>query len=301
MLKNIIVKLFYFCLLMSVTSIVAQEKESNVFSGSLNLDSRLAMENSQQVNLNDNNLLVDKKSALISGGLSLILPGAGQFYNGDYWRTAIYLAVEAAGITTAIIYNNKGDDQTSHFKDIANKNWNVNRYAQWSLDNAQRLSSGITDEQLANFNANMFSNGSVNWNTLNDLESAIGLQSSSGYSHRLYPFGEQQYYEMIGKYDQFNPGWADFTEDPNNPFTYGDPVTDMFKSYSHQRGIANDFYSTSKTALTVVLLNHLISAIEAAWSTSRYNKKLETKVSLETQNIGFVKVVYPQLNMKFNF
>ena len=298
MLKNIIVKLVYFCLLMSVTSIVAQEKESKVFSGSLNLDSRLAMENSQQVNLDNHNLLVKKKSPLISGGLSLILPGAGQFYNGSILKTAIFIAVEAAGITTAIVYNNKGDNQTTHFEDIANKNWSVIKYAQWSLDNAQRLNPEI---KVDKFNNLFNSNGSVNWNILNELESAIGLQSSSGYSHRLYPFGEQQYYEMIGKYDQFNPGWADFTEDPNNPFTYGDPVTDMFKSYSHQRGIANDFYSTSKTALTVVLLNHLISAIEAAWSTSRYNKKLETKVSLETQNIGFVKVVYPQLNMKFNF
>ena len=66
MLKNIIVKLFYFCLLMSVTSIVAQEKESNVFSGSLNLDSRLAMENSQQVNLNDNNFCKEFYETYIS-------------------------------------------------------------------------------------------------------------------------------------------------------------------------------------------------------------------------------------------
>lgn len=301
MLNNIIKKIFILVLLMTVTSVIAQKKALPVFSGSLNLDSKLAMEKSQQVNLDSQSLLIGKKSALISGGLSLLLPGAGQFYNGSYWKTAVFLAVEAAGITTAIVYNKKGDDQTNHFQDIANQNWSVNRYAQWSLDNAQRLSSGITDDELSNFNVNMFSNGSVNWSVLNDLETAIGLQSSSGYSHRLRTFGEQQYYEMIGKYDQFNPGWADFTEDPNNPFTYGDQVTKMFKSYSHQRGIANDFYSTSKTAVTVVLLNHVISAIEAAWSTSRYNKRLETKVSLETQNIGFVKVIYPQLNMRLNF
>jgi len=301
MLKNTIIKLFYFGLLISVNSVIAQGKKANLFSGSLNLDSGLAIKNSQQVNLDNPNLLVKKKSALISAGLSLVIPGAGQFYNGNFLKTAIFIAVEAAGITTAIIYNKKGNDQTTHFHEIANKYWSVNRYAQWSLNNAQRLNPGITDEQVANFSANLFSNGSVNWNVLNNLESAIGMQSSSGYSHRLYPFGEQQYYEMIGKYDQFNPGWADFKEDPNNPFTYGDPVTDMFKSYSHQRGIANDFYSTAKTAVTVVMLNHVISALEAAWSTSRYNKKLEAKVSLETQNIGFVKVVYPQLNLKFNF
>ncbi len=296
-MKKIIVLIFLLPIFISF----AQENNSEVFSGILSLDAQKSLENSQSINFDNQNSVINKKSALASAGLSLFLPGAGQFHNGDYWKTAVFLAVETAGIVTAVIYNNKGDDQTTHFQDIANSNWSVNRYAQWSLDNAQRLSSGISDDQIANFNANMFTNGAVNWNVLNDLESAIGLQSSSGYSHRLRAFGEQQYYEMIGKYDQFNPGWADFTEDPNNPFTYGDAVTGMFTSYSHQRGIANDFYSTSKTAVIIVILNHVISALEAAWTTSRYNKKLEAKVSLETKNIGFVKVVYPQLNMRLNF
>jgi hypothetical protein len=30
-------------------------------------------------------------------------------------------------------------------------------------------------------------------------------------SHRLPPHGDQQYYEMIGKYHQYSPGWNDFT------------------------------------------------------------------------------------------
>ncbi len=296
-MKRILVLIFLLPMFVSL----AQENHSEVFSGILNLDSKIALENSQQINLGDQNLMINKKSALASAGLSLLIPGAGQFYNTDYWKTAIFLAVEVAGITSAIVYNKKGDDQTNHFQDIADKNWSVNRYAQWSLDNAQRLNPGISDSEIKTFHDNMFSNGSVNWSQLNSLESAIGLQSSSGYSHRLRAFGEQQYYEMIGKYEQFTPGWADFKEDPNNPFTFGDPVTAMFKSYSHQRGIANNFYSISRTAVIIVILNHAISALEAAWTTNRFNRKLEAKVSLETQNIGFVKVIYPQLNMRFNF
>ncbi len=278
----------------------AQNKINTELSGIFSLDSKVVIEKSEITNFSDQNLLVNKKSALASAGLSLLLPGAGQYYNGNYIKSVIFIAVEAAGIATAIIYNKKGDDQTGHFEDIANSNWSVVKYAQWSLDNAQRLNPGISDDELAVYQSNLIANGSVNWSQLNSLESAIGLQASSGYSHRLREFGDQQYYEMIGKYDQFTPGWADFN-DPNNTFTYGDPVTEMFKSYSHQRGIANNFYSVSKTAVTVVLLNHFISAVEAAWSTSRFNKRLKAKVSLETQNIGFVKVVYPQLNMRLNF
>jgi hypothetical protein len=107
---------------------------------------------------------------------------------------------------------------------------------------------------------------------------------------------------MIGKYPQFNPGWDDFDE--SSLFTYTnqrqDPVTPHFDDYSDQRGKANDYYNTASTAVTILVINHVISAIEAAWSASRYNKKLDMNVSLENQFIGSRRIYYPQLNLRLN-
>jgi hypothetical protein len=57
--------------------------------------------------------------------LSLILPGAGEFYSESYIKAGVFLALEAAAITTAIVYDKKGDDQTSVYQHFADRNWDV--------------------------------------------------------------------------------------------------------------------------------------------------------------------------------
>ena len=55
----------------------------------------------------------------------------------------------------------------------------------------------------------------VNWTDLNNAEGNIetlmdaqGIPTT-GFTHQLAPYGDQQYYEMIGKYSQFGGGWDD--------------------------------------------------------------------------------------------
>jgi len=50
-----------------------------------------------------------------------------------------------------------------------------------------------------------------------------------------------------------------------------------------------------------VVSNHFISALDAAWSASRYNKKLNINISVEEESIGFNKDYYPQLNLSYKF
>ncbi len=49
----------------------------------------------------------------------------------------------------------------------------------------------------------------MNFQKLNYYESQIGKEGS-GFTHKLPPHGDQQYFELIGKYYQYNPGWNDF-------------------------------------------------------------------------------------------
>ncbi len=233
------------------------------------------------------NLTSPKKSVALAAGLSVLLPGAGQFYNEDYWRTAIYIGIEVVAIATIIIYNKKGDEQTEYFESFANENWSVERYADWTLVHINELNPDLDVNDYNIYDGN----GNLDWSELNRLEQAIG----SYYSHQLAPFGDQQYYEMIGKYTQFNVGWSDFD---GGDYNYGDPVTPLFEYYSIERGEANELYNIARWGSIVVLSNHIISAVEAAFTTNYRNKHVDVNVELKRQTINFRNEYYPQINLR---
>ncbi|MGA9117417.1 MAG: hypothetical protein WB626_11625 [Bacteroidota bacterium] len=207
---------------------------------------------------------VIRKSPWIAAGLSLVLPGAGEFYAESYWKAAAFLAIEAAAWTVAYTYDRKGDRQTDFYQDYANAHWDVVRYAQYAEANlapagqtyAWRIgTTGLPWQQ-------------VDWAELNRMERDIGRTADGQYySHTLPLWGEQQYYELIGKYQQFNQGW----DDAPPSYRYGEPVTARFSYYSLERGKANDFYSTASAGVTVAILNHILSAVDAAWSAGSAN------------------------------
>lgn len=284
-----------FLLLFLTTSLnysqdVCKEFSEKNLTGILYLDSKKANFKLDENLKNE----TQKKSPIIAASLSVALPGAGQFYSKRYFKSAVFLAVELSSIIVGLHYDKKGDEQTNFYQDYANKHWSVERYAKWTLTNATKINSAINPNDYR-----VFENGKVNWKELNRLESAIG----SYYSHHLPYFGEQQYYELIGKYPQFNVGWDDFG-DENTPFEY-DPtrknLTPNFIFYSIERGKANDYYNYAAKAVLVIIANHLISALDAAWSSHNYNKDLELSLSLEKINQRFSMKYYPQLNLQYKF
>ncbi len=287
-------KTIYFALIIFAVSTVSAQTESSVtLSGILNFDNSPELVKQNPANKLPTQINGTKKSPLLAGVLSFIVPGAGEIYNENYLKSAIFIAVEAAAITVGIIYDNKGDDQTAFFENYAEQNWSSAQYAQWTLDNLGSLNGSLDANDFNVFKDEQRT--TVNWNELNRLESSIG----AWYSHKLAPFGDQQYYEMIGKYPQFNPGWNDF--DINSGYQYGDPLTKNFLYYSSLRGDANDFYAIAKTAVNIIVINHLLSAVDAAWSASRYNKRIDMNVSMKSRRIGYVKEYFPELNLKYKF
>ncbi len=282
-------------LIIFVSSIYGQERET-LLKGNLSSDSRIAFEASSAGS--SSSVVIetgqDKKSPALAGIMSLVIPGSGEFYAESYWKSALFIAIEAAAITMKVVYDKKGDDQTAEFESYAHSYWSPYRYALWTVTNLTTLNPTLDAADYNVLDGN--SEFGVNWAELNRMESDIG----GYYSHRLEEFGEQQYYEMIGKYTQFNPGWDDFG-DENTPYVYGDPVTEKFTYYSGLRGEANDFYSVAKTAMIVVVTNHILSAIDAAWTAGRYNKSIEMGMRIEKREYGFRRDYYPTLDMKINF
>ena len=70
----------------------------------------------------------DNYSPMIASGLSILLPGAGEFYGKDYIRSGIFLGIEAVAVSTYFVYKTDGDDQTSKFETFADTNFSEDLY-----------------------------------------------------------------------------------------------------------------------------------------------------------------------------
>lgn len=229
------------------------------------------------------------KSPWLAGGLSAVIPGAGEIYAGSYWKAAIFLAIEAVAITYAVTNHNKGDDQTAFYQGYANGHWDVVRYATWSDSNL------APPERQYSWN---LGNGQVDWNELNRMERDIG----GWYSHTLPPYGSQQYYELIGKYPQFAQGWDDAS--PNESASYEEAKDELSYSYlyySGERGKANDYYSKSQTGVIVIVINHILSAADAAWTANSHNKGLNAGIGLQATPPGGRLLAGPALKLSYGF
>lgn len=288
-----------------------EQKEIKVnkkqLSGILSVDSRSSFENSQNFLIQPQNSNVEtKKSPYLAAALSFLVPGAGEFYDGSYLKTAVFVAIEASAIAVGLIYNNKGNNQTNYFQNFADQNWSAYRYANWTLTNIKTLNPSLDPANYAGLINTQTK--TVNWTLLNKLEIDVAGNGQqvvgSYYSHKLPQHGEQQYYELIGKYSQYNVGWDDFGDDPTKPYTY-DPtrsnLTAKFVYYSIERGKANDYYNVASKAVLVVVANHIISAVDAAWSAASFNKSIDVHTSLEKYDNGFNVVYYPQINIQYSF
>lgn len=290
-------RIFFLVTFVSLISfnLAAQRVESDELklTGNLQYDSKLLHVAYQADELNKIDFnLQNKNSVLLSTVLSAAVPGAGQIYNGDFWKAAIFLGLEAGLITAAVLYSKKGDDKNAEFESYADQNWSVVKYAQWLITN--RTALGLPEGDVTiDPNTNLKPWERVNWSELNHVESR--------FSHKLPKYGDQQYYELIGKYPQYNHGWADQLND-NTP-EYNANLTPMFLGYAQMRGEANDFYNASTRFVVFVVINHILSAGEAAWSSAMFNKNLaiNVRVSPEIINTAMDVELIPKLNLSLRF
>jgi TM2 domain-containing membrane protein YozV len=263
-------------------SIIPEKDPVRMFTKNLEVDSRIAFNESNDVQAVDFNAIEpSRKSPFLGGIFSAIIPGAGQVYAGKYIEAGIFAVIEGTLITLAVVYNNKGNNQTNYFENYADQNWSVVRYAQWLNQYANANIAINPDNSLPPWER-------VNWTQLNAAE--IG-------SHKLPIHGTQQYYELIGKYDQYSPGWDDYT--------YGSDyyqVSPNLLSYADMRGKANSLYTDSNTAIIGIFVNHALSVIDAVWDVSRYNNQLAFKFRLNPQYYyADSPILVPTINLSYSF
>ncbi len=228
------------------------------------------------------------KSPILGASMSAIIPGAGQIYAKSFIKSAIFIAVEAGLWITYAVFQGKGNDQTTTYENYANQNWNMRKYAQWLKDQSFQRADQI----------NMSSDDYT-------LRLQINYCEEINFSHQLPPPGDQQYYEVIGKYQNYVTGWSTADVTVINKNNYGTTKLSQVSFYMDERQKANDYYNNGTTTLMVVVLNHLVSAVDGFLSVNSYNNKYILKGSVSFQPVYSSKlgksVVTPFANISFTF
>jgi hypothetical protein len=186
--------------------------------------------------------------------LSFLVPGLGQYYNGNRIKPFLFLGVELAAWTLEIKFHGQGDDITAEFEAFNREHWlrgnYENKFLLWTYH--------ATDDD------------------------SLQVQEIS---HHLPDTRTQQYYEMTGKYDQFAWGWDDANIDGRkiDDYSQGDPPPTLVERvpysarrlwYENRRYDANSKFNTAKNMIIVSMVNHLVSAFEAYFAAKARNNAL---------------------------
>jgi hypothetical protein len=255
-----------------------------------------------------------EKSPWLAAVLSLAVPGAGEVYAGSYIKGAAFFAAEVTLWGFAYSYNKEGDQLTEEYHAYANEHWSATRYADWTLANLGNLNPYITTT-ADEYRALIYPDDEVypappcdppfscvNWKELNDMERDIANGVLNGYTHTLPYYGEQQYYELIGKYEQFSRGWDDSPNvDPPGTVNPIRSTSERFFEYAKMRAHANDQYDVAATFVSLAVVNHILSAIDGYWSVTRFNKALHASVRVNLEASPYGRVPVTTANFRYDF
>jgi hypothetical protein len=197
--------------------------------------------------------------------LSAVIPGMGQFYAGSKLRGAVFLTLEVAGWTAFGIYQAKGKDKENEYQDFADQHWSRDAY--WSAVDSIAVKYGWAGGDVRN----------ANW------EELVNNYLPQNFTHELPSTNTQQYYEMIGKYlTQFGYGWDDAMATDTTDYFSGYFTDNNPKNYNQIRYDSNQLLDRATVAVELVLVNHVISALDAAFLVRRQNKSaIETSLNVE--------------------
>jgi hypothetical protein len=205
------------------------------------------------------------KSPFKAFALSLAVPGAGEFYTGSRIKAGAFFAVDVILWSGYLMYHHKGKNEEGAYRSYADKNYKWTDYISW-------------------------------WNTLSD-------SAQKAYSHRLpidasgNPIKNWEYYENIGKYDQFQVGWQDVGLNHPPPEKF---YSALRNTYLSMRQTANDYFSNATTTAMVSIANHIISAFDAAIGARKYNKgSKQYSLYFDSKNINGRQTPFLVMTAKF--
>ncbi|MBN2103484.1 hypothetical protein JW835_05525 [bacterium] len=236
----------------------------------------------------DSGISMKPSAALKKPGLGLIMsaavPGTGEMYAGSWIKGVVFLGAEVALWLGYRHYTDKGDKRDQKYRAFADQYWIEADY--WvamaneaSLEEDWTHLNNVTKENYQDY-----------------LDTEKGLRAyekqREDYSHGLHVVKDQQYYEMIGKYDQFRAGWMD--SDSTNAI-----ITPLRGKYEDMEYDMDSMYKKAGVCAMVILANHVLSALDAVWHVNQYNRRIQV-----APNIGLIRTrdsVQPAFSMRIGW
>jgi len=276
-------------ILFALTTLCAQEEQSEA-------DKRkelLGNVNVSKVNSMDE-VKGSYKSPKKAMFMSLLLPGSGQMYVGGqsrYVRGTFYLAEEIAliyGLYFHSIY--KYDQQVKKYKDFAKEHFSRDKYetAMNGLYNSMYPDNlkNIYGKERESYCKAFYGN---NASFVDPCVENFGKNTGGKPSDNTPLYDDAAYYRIIAN-ENFVLGWwedvvqNEFAESNLNSDNPASNIklgtSENYKEYLAIRKKANDFADRQALFLGVIILNHVVSAIDAALSASAHNNSLyEEKLS----------------------
>ena len=205
--------------------------------------------------------------------LSALVPGLGEWYAGSKKRGLAFLGAEAALVGLWVAWKGKGNDLEQEFRAVADEHWDPEEYIAWresTISNSSSTHHALPcSSQVRGYIVEARREGKLQpgekLSALDRSEVFGGCASSQ----------IQQYYELIGKYDQFVAGWDDLKRvrrdgsigndaEPADVDSVENFHSERRLRYEGDRDESNRFLKRASTISGVILINHVISAIDAA-------------------------------------
>jgi len=233
---------------------------------------RMAMLGNSEMTTDSGTYEAESKS-LKKPGLGLMMsaaiPGTGEMYAGSWVKGAVLLAAEVALWVGYVHYTDEGDRRDQEFRAFADKYWIERDY--W-LAMAEDASMEPKWSHLSAVD-------SLNYLEYLNIENGLRVyeRQRQDLSHSLHVVKDQQYYEMIGKYDQFREGWAD--SDSTTAI-----ITPLRNEYEDMEYKMDSMYKKAGLCTMVILANHVISALDAVVCVNRYNRRFRI-----SPNVGLIR------------
>lgn len=186
---------------------------------------------------------------------SAILPGSGEIYAGQKVKGVLFLAAEAALWYGVISFHRTGMDWEDTYHQYADTHWSREEWEQYYNPETDPSTHELPEDDEGNI------------------------------------VKTQQYYEMIGKYDQFKQGWDDWV-------TGGPDLTAHRDEYETMRNKSNVALKNAAYCSMVVMANHLISALDTGFV---IRKKNAARVTMSAVLIPWRNEVRPGLGARLEW
>jgi hypothetical protein len=231
---------------------------------------------------------------------ALLLPGTDQLQRGQFVKGATMLLVETGVLWLTSDLRRQGDELDGQFKRFADENWSYDRYITYRQHPGE-FAGGGDHENEGYLNRHLSEEDWLGVDTQAELDALFqdaagndefvpgGGQGSHGLPGQYldgYHAGmadawdhfavahTQQYYEMIGKYAQFQRGWSGYGAGAGWEFGASDLVVareawavnrfcPQTEHYMDMRQDSNDKLIAADRLMGVLVANHAASFLDA--------------------------------------